>query len=490
MGNLKGLGGSIFSSFKPVDIFFILPSILLLIYYFGFLKRRIVATDFRSRIKMFILLIFLSGSVIGWNLYSCRNNELNLLSEHHLFKYDVVNATWNYGFLIYWVWDIADGLDKDRTLTTQEKTFVDGWIADHKRNESNQAPKITNRKNIILIIVESLETFPIGKYIADNEITPNIDLLLKSENCFYAPYVLSQVKDGRSSDSQLIINSGMLPINSGAACFRYPESKYYTLSKALKGKGYSSHTLIGGEASYWNQKILNEDMGFDELISKENFRADEIYEFGLSDSSFLSQSIEKISNFSQPFFTQVITLSSHYPFNLPDHRIYLKVPGDCPPELARYINSIHYIDRYLGIFFSELRKNDLFENSIIVITGDHDAFNHEPYLEDKYGKKFLTKNEFIPLIVLNTDKKELYSHLLGQIDIYPTLIDLFGLNGYQWHGLGRSIYDKNKKELVVDAKQQVWGDLKNISKEDIIYAKTAWQVSNIIISKNYFLKSN
>jgi lipoteichoic acid synthase len=490
VGNLRGLGGSIFSSFRIIDILFILPSLFLLFLYLFFFKRKIIIIRTKQRIAEFITLLLLSFLMIGYNLYSCRNNELNLLSKNHLFKYDVVNATWNYGFLIYWAWEVVDNLNKNPALSIDEKKMVEEWIEKNRQKEVRQNFTFSAKKNVILILVESLESFPIKKNIANAEITPNLNSLIDSGISFYAPHVKPQVKDGRSSDSQLILNSGLLPINSGAACFKFPNDFYYTIAKALKQKGYSSHTLIGGEASYWNQIILNKNLGFDELISLENFNKDEVYEFGLSDSSFFSQAFLKMSKLRKPFYAQIITLSSHYPFSLPNHRKYMNVPDDCPLEVSRYLNAIHYVDMFLGKFISELKKSGLFENSTIIITGDHDAFDHKPYLKDKYGETLMSKNGFVPLIVINSEVNGVYDKMLGQVDIYPTLIDLLGLEDYGWHGLGISIFNKNKKGFAIDAKRSICGDIDGVSKDEIDHAKAAWQISDLIISRNFFLEEH
>lgn len=488
--NLNGLEESIISSVRLIDVLFLLPSIFLLVFYWGYLGKRMVEIKFLQRLKYMVLMVLFSGLVIGYNLYSCRNDKINLLKGNGLFEYDVVNGTWNYGFLHFWIFQLSNSLDDNGPLTAKDKNYIEGWMAEHQQSLNGQLSRKPISKNIILILVESLESFPIGARISDAEITPNINALLKSEHCLYASHVLPQVKDGRSSDSQLIINSGLLPINSGATCFLYPQTFYFTLPKALKCHGYTSHTLVGGEASYWNQSILNETMGYDDLISIKDYRADECYDFGLTDSSFLSQSYEKLLGFSQPFFSQLITLSSHLPFNLPGQRVYFKSPKDCPSELSSYFNAIHYTDRFLGVFISELQKKGIFENSIIIITGDHEAFDHKPFINDKYGKKLLEKDGYVPLIVLNSDKNLFYPQTMGQIDIYSTLIDILGLGDYQWQGVGASIFDKSKKCIAVNSKMEFYGDMGNVTEEEYNHAISAWNVSDRIIRKNYFQKKD
>ena len=94
--------------------------------------------------------------------------------------------------------------------------------------------------------------------------------------------------------------------------------------------------MLGGNASFWNQGVLTKQLGYDDLIAVDQYNCDEYYEMGLTDSTFLAQSVEKLNAFRQPFMAQLITLSSHDPYKLPDDRIYLKVPAGCPPDMELF----------------------------------------------------------------------------------------------------------------------------------------------------------
>ena len=76
----------------------------------------------------------------------------------------------------------------------------------------------------------------------------------------------------------------------------------------------------------------------------------------------------------------------------------------------------------------------------------------------------------IALIVLNTPYTIKYQGKLGQIDVYPTLLDIMGANHYLWKGIGQSIFRKNENRQT------------NLDE--------MWDISSLLITKGYFKDKN
>lgn len=99
--------------------------------------------------------------------------------------------------------------------------------------------------------------------------TPFLDSLARDTSVICFPHVLPQVKDGRSSDAQLLLNTGLLPIETGAAASLYGSTNTYpSLPKALARKGYASASFICDSRSYWNQEATTKSYGFGALHEK------------------------------------------------------------------------------------------------------------------------------------------------------------------------------------------------------------------------------
>jgi len=488
VGNLNGLSDSILGSFRAVDWLFSIPSVALLLSYLFFFRKTIKPESIRLRVISGSVILAAIVITIGYNLFTDRNKVSKLLSEENEFRYDLVEGASTYGFFHCWVYQAEGLLHGQAEMTAAEKRIVENWLNANRQDLTPVTLHEAGSKNVIFLIVESLESFPIGNSVNGTEITPNLNQLLQEEPCLYAPHVVPQVNGGHSSDAQLIFNAGMLPPRTGAACFRYARNTYFTLAKALKAKGYNTHTMLGGNASFWNQGVLTKQLGYDDLVAVDQYNCDEYYEMGLSDSTFLAQSVEKLKAFKQPFMAQLITLSSHDPYKLPDDRIYLKVPADCPPDMVAYLNAIHYVDQCIGKFVQELRKNGLLSRSVLIITGDHDCTKRQPAQWRVYANRWHVETSVTPFIVVNGGFRQNYVPVMGQIDIYPSLLSILGLQNYQWHGLGRTIFTPGKTPFAVNARMYEFGGNQAISSVVRNHIKAAWDVSDLMVTRDYFGK--
>lgn len=489
IGNLNGLYDSVVSAIHTADTLLLLPTLLLSISYRFFFKKRFSTSSLAPRMITFSLIMTSIFATIAINLYIERNEVSNLLSDENEFKYDVVDGTSTYGFLHCWAWQVRTAFQGTQELTAAEKSKIETWLTAHRATQDLSFVSSSTNKNLIVLIVESLESFPIGKQLNHRVITPFLNELIRNEPCRYFPNMIPQVNIGHSSDTQLIFNTGLLPPLMGAACFKYPHNSYYTIPEALRSKGYYTCTLLGGNGSFWNQGVVNKNYGFDDLISIEKFTDDESFEMGLTDSTFLDQSATKLTAFRQPFMAQLITLSSHDPYRLIDNRMYFRCPKETPEELSRYLNAVNYVDKCIGLFIAKLKKSGLFQNSIILISGDHHATKQHPAEWSNYiTKTWKSDMSRTPFIIINGGDKKTDTSIAGQIDVYPTLLDLMNLHDYPWHGLGNSLLSKGKSAVAVNAQFEAFSNNNSASKESIKKAREAWEISDLIIQHDYFNK--
>lgn len=89
----------------------------------------------------------------------------------------------------------------------------------------------------------------------------------------------------------------------------------------------------------------------------------------------------------------------------------------------------HYTDEAIGKFVEYLKNRPEYERTMVVITGDHEglADHRKELCHTKAGKGIISEDEFTPFIVLNSPVPMHYLKVMGQIDIYPTLLNLLGL---------------------------------------------------------------
>lgn len=362
------------------------------------------------------------------------------------------------------IWyDITDAAEP---ITPEKQAEIERWLASQPKHQP--ADSVTEkRSNLLIVFAESLESWVLEKKVDGKEITPCLNRLLKEKSTLYAPNVLTQVKGGRSIDAQLMICSGLLPLMSGTYSSLYYDNTFYTLQKAMRGLKHSrSYLLTIDKVSTWNQGAVARSFGTDTIISYHDFKMTEA--FGthkrIGDASFFQQCREKIERGEvwkpgESVYMQFVTYSGHAPFKLPDHLRTITFPASIPEKAADYMTTAHYTDKSIGDFVAYLKTLPQYKETIVVIVGDHEGL--ASYRQELVGnpacRGLVSDKQLTPFIVLNSPVGMRYDKFMGQIDIYPTLLNLMQLDAYRWHGLGQSILDPRKQGVAVGSVMNVEG---------------------------------
>lgn len=362
------------------------------------------------------------------------------------------------------IWyDITDAAEP---ITPEKQAEIERWLASQPKHQP--ADSVTEkRSNLLIVFAESLESWVLEKKVDGKEITPCLNRLLKEKSTLYAPNVLTQVKGGRSIDAQPMICSGLLPLMSGTYSSLYYDNTFYTLQKAMRGLKHSrSYLLTIDKVSTWNQGAVARSFGTDTIISYHDFKMTEA--FGthkrIGDASFFQQCREKIERGEvwkpgESVYMQFVTYSGHAPFKLPDHLRTITFPASIPEKAADYMTTAHYTDKAIGDFVAYLKTLPQYKETIVVIVGDHEGL--ASYRQELVGNPachgLVSDKQLTPFIVLNSPVGMRYDKFMGQIDIYPTLLNLMQLDAYRWHGLGQSILDPRKQGVAVGSVMNVEG---------------------------------
>lgn len=355
-----------------------------------------------------------------------------------------------------------------------------------------------DRRRVVVIFVESLESWVLERSVEGQELTPCLNRLLHEERTFYAPQVVTQVKGGRSIDAQLLVTAGLLPLENGCWSARCPHTAYPSLVKAFRQHHPGARALLftPDKEIVWNQMIVAREFGFDSLLSHKHFRNDQTTGTGsrrrLCDGAFFAQCLEKLAepqmlpDTAGACYLQFVTYSSHHPFVIPEELHRIRLRQEMPRRLRDYLTAVNYVDHALGEFIAALRRNPRLSDAMIVITGDHEGLASErPVLASSAaGRGLVSEGRFTPLIVVNAPATMRCTDTVGQIDIYPTLLDLLGLDDYHWRGLGRSLLRADAPRAAVDPRLERVGAAVDRQTEE--HMRQAWSLSDRIIRSDYF----
>lgn len=413
---------------------------------------------------------------------------------------------------------------------------------DNKKNNNyyNEYTNFFEGKNVIAVHAESMQRVNMDISFNGIDVTPNLNKLAK-EGIYFSNFY-SQVSFGTSSDTEFTVATGLLPSKVGTVFINYADREYVSMYNLLKEKGYTTVSMHANVGNFWNRNKMYTKLGYDYFYDKSSYEIDETIGFGLSDKSFVKQSVQKLKELEKEkgkFYATLITLSNHTPFEDVDkygeYDVSMSVDGVRydymeNTKLGNYFKSSHYADAQIGLLIEELKKENMLDNTVIIIYGDHDArieksewnrfYNYdyktssikssddESYVDIDYY--FYEINKKVPFIIWSNDEKfkttlsKEIKEVGGMIDVGPTIMNLLGIHNKYF--LGNDLLNKENNIVVFPNGNFVtdkvyYSELKNEYKllkdvpieENYIencktYTEKIIDVSNDIIVYNYFRK--
>ena len=340
----------------------------------------------------------------------------------------------------------------------------------------NRFSSVANR-NLVLFIVESLHTWPIGMKVDGREVTPVLNSMVKGDGVIYAPHVLFQTSHGHSSDAHFIYNTGLLPLRDGVVAVNWGNGPYPTLAAALEG--YDCREIICTPGVNWNQTMTARTYGFETLYTR-----DDLIKAGLlqqhdnvDDAALTHFASTLLPKLQQPFFLEMVTMTMHAPYtNRTMPTSWIMQSDTLTAEAQGYLNCVNITDSCIGAFLDELKRLHLDENTVVAIVSDHT----QVYLNRVKGKtdyEWEPDDWGIPLIIAGCDTTLHYEPVIGQVDVYPTLLDVMGANAYPWKGLGYSILRYPVSGAIQPRNMSVLGDSTSLTR----HQREAWDISSFLI---------
>lgn len=386
----------------------------------------------------------------------------------------------------------SDILTTSESLSSTDSLAVTSWINRHNRYASHDFSVQNPRKNLVFIYLESFESWPIGKKVEGQEITPFINSVINDSTTFYAPNVVTQVGNGRSIDAQLLTLAGMLPMENEVYSMTRYDNAFFSLPKAMKenDKSVRTYLLSGDKGGVWNQALVARAFGIDTLIDAPHWKITD--KIGnppkLSDDALFCQTIEKMKKGeifpeNENAFVQIVAYSSHNPFRIPENKRHITLKDKYPSKLADYITAINYVDNSLERLIGYFKTRSDYDSTAIVIVGDHEglAKYRDEITSDHIGKSLVDMRQLTPFIIINSPVGGVFNDVMGQVDIYSTLLDIMDLNNYQWHGMGLSVLSPFHPKAAVGSQKNVVASSNNVGDSIMKHISEARKISDIIL---------
>lgn len=255
---------------------------------------------------------------------------------------------------------------------------------------------------------------------------PVLNELIDTDGSISALEVVPQVRSGVSSDGQLMLNSGLYPSSVCTTVGVYGDNDFPSLAKILK-EHFSFEAICESDA-LWNHRVTNRSYGYDGLVSNISIAALE-NEQG-SDGALFDTTLAIVDTVPRPFLAFTTTISMHSPYkdkNVRRPRWISDIP-DIPDGMRDYLTVTNYFDTELGRFIDGLKQRGMYDNSVVVIASDHDS--------PVDGMTGPMGSNRIVFVALNTGFALKVEHPVGQVDAFPTILQIMGRDdGYSGMGI-------------------------------------------------------
>jgi lipoteichoic acid synthase len=203
---------------------------------------------------------------------------------------------------------------------------------------------------------------------------------------------------------------------------------------------------------------MYDSLGYERFYSLPDYEVTEenSVNWGMKDIPFFEQSVEHMKEMPKPFSTKMITLTNHYPFTLDEEDKMIDPYTSNDGTVNRYFQTVRYMDEALKNFINDLKESGLYENSVIVMYGDHYGIseNHNTAMSQYLGKEVTpfvsTQLQRVPLIIhVPGQEGKTISKVSGQIDLKPTISHLMGIETKKDIQFGGDVFSEQHEDFTI-----------------------------------------
>lgn len=402
--------------------------------------------------------LILSAAVLFFNLGLAETERPQLLTR----SFDREMLVKNIGMYNYHLYDIyiQSKSQAQRALADgSELVEVNSYVQSNQPDPSEEMFGAAEGKNLIVVTLESLQSFVINEEMNGQTVTPFLNELTKDDDTIYFPNFYHQTGLGKTSDSEFLLENSLYPLGGGAVFFTHSGNTYNSMAESLGENGYHTAVQHANTKSFWNRDMMYQSLNIEEFQDVESYTVGEgdAVNWGMKDIPFMEQSVDLMAEMPEPFYSRMLTLTNHHPFYLDEEDMLIDEYDSNSGTLNRYFQTARYLDEAVKTLFDELKAKGLYENSVIVMYGDHYGIseNHNEAMQQYLGKEITpyesAQLQKVPFFVHipGSDKGYVEEEVGGQIDMRPTIMHLLGIETEKDMQFGGDLFSKEHEEFVV-----------------------------------------
>lgn len=461
-----GLGDAAVKLFRPFDILYLLD-IPIIVYLFW--KKKIRFDKRPLSFNASFAITSLATMLFSANLFFAEVDRPELLSRGFS-NYYVVRAL---GLPAFFGYSANQTYQADKERAKASETDLEPVLEYVK--EHNAAPNpatfgIAKGRNVIYLHLESFQQFLIDyKLKSDDqeyEVTPFINSLYHSNESFAFSNIFNQVKAGKTSDAETMIETGLFGLNQGSFMVNYGGTNTQQAAPHILSQtgDYTSAVFHGNIGSFWNRNTTYKQWGYNYFFDQSYMSKatdENSFQYGLNDKIMFKDSIKYLEHMQQPFYAKYLTVSNHYPYttSLIGDEQGFPLAETKDETINGYFATANYLDSAVKAFFDYLKETGLYENSVIVLYGDHYGISNSrnpslaplldknPEIWSSYDNAMLQRIPYI-VVVPGMEQGSIIDTYGGQIDMLPTLEHLLGIDSSAFLQVGQDLLSPDHEQIV------------------------------------------
>uniref|UniRef100_UPI00403F9566 LTA synthase family protein n=1 Tax=Candidatus Enterococcus willemsii TaxID=1857215 RepID=UPI00403F9566 len=462
----EGLGQSALKLFHPTDVFYFLDFVLLTI---ALMTKTIKMEEKPVRARMALAVSTLAIMVFSGNLFLAETDRTGLLtrtfSRDYLVKYLGINA-----FTAYDAVQTYKTTQVRAEASPNDMKEVEDYVKGHYAAPNDDMFGIAKGKNVIYIHLESTQQFLIDYKLKDengveHEVMPFVNSLYHDKSTYSFDNFFHQVKAGKTSDAETLLETSLFGLNQGAFFTQFGGKNTFEAAPDIlkQTQDYTTAVFHGNSGNFWNRNEVYKRFGYDYFFDASYYdvNEDNSFQYGLHDKPFFQQSAQYLERLQQPFYAKFIAVSNHYPYaEFTNDDAGFPMANTPDETINGYFATANYLDKSVEEFFNYLKESGLYENSVIVLYGDHYGVSNgrNRNLAELVGKSSSTWNDYdnaqmqrVPYMIhIPGQENGGINHTYGaQIDAVPTLLHLLGVDTSNYIQLGQDLFSKDHQQMAV-----------------------------------------
>lgn len=424
-------------------------------------------TNLKAIIKVFFLFLIFhtitplflgkANDSLSWSTWrNPRNIYINFNDNN---KSMMVSGIYEYSIRNFYITFI-------KTKKSNNYEDINFLEEEYNKEEENYSTSYTGKykdKNLILLQLEGTDN-----WLITEKDTPTLYNMMNNSINFTNHY--SYYNGGGSTfNSEFAVNTGFItPLSYTQNAYTFNKNYFpYSLANLFKASDYSVNAFHMNNSEYYSRGTNYKNWGYENYYGLKDLGTYKDDSYTLDRELILNETFqEKIFN-SEKFVDYIITYSGHLPFTtekgvckklviedilaeekleeLPNDYILPEMTEeDCARRQAKET------DYMVELLLNTLQEKGLIENTVIVVFTDHYLYTlSDQTILDKYKE---TSNNLInktPFFIWdNGETKKKITSVTSQLNIMPTLLNLFGLEYHPNYYIGEDALNNNYHGIV------------------------------------------